>query len=409
MNSQDLGSKKPGRLPGRPRGAVARVIAETRALGVHHFAFVRSGLLGLDLGQSFARYLAWSDTTTDLRYVQNRHGALLKQITEAGRHFDAALPPDQKITHLVDLLRSGAAAKSVTVLPSLDEWLQAEGMDPDGWSEAELLAEYQAHFGLDNADAIEAAQATRDPVAERVRALNYLETVLSTAPCASDRLESWFARPVAKVLRNGGLLTLSDLVRFINAYGYAWHGRIAGFGKQRAAQVVAWLVMEEEHLQLRISARVHEPKSKHALRLSELLAPLVPGVGQSAALAPFGAGSRAAAELAHYQRVGAMGGGRTLGAGGTMGAGHGGQVGDFRSHMANTLGATNDLEAVGAWLSRYDEKPHTQRSYRKEAERFLLCAPRSSKNPCPASTPWTARNTASSCRPCQAAGLRSTR
>ena len=53
----------------------------------------------------------------------------------------------------------------------------------------------------------------------------------------------------------------------------------------------------------------------------------------------------------------------------------GGQ-GDFRSHMANTLGAKNDLEAVSAWLSRYNEKPSTQRSYRKEAERFLLwCAP----------------------------------
>ncbi len=53
---------------------------------------------------------------------------------------------------------------------------------------------------------------------------------------------------------------------------------------------------------------------------------------------------------------------------------NGGQ-GDFRSHMANTLGASNDLEAVNAWLSRYQEKPSTQRSYRKEAERLLLwCA-----------------------------------
>lgn len=43
--------------------------------------------------------------------------------------------------------------------------------------------------------------------------------------------------------------------------------------------------------------------------------------------------------------------------------------------MANTLGAKNDLEAVTAWLSRYREKPSTQRSYRKEIERFLLwCA-----------------------------------
>jgi len=50
--------------------------------------------------------------------------------------------------------------------------------------------------------------------------------------------------------------------------------------------------------------------------------------------------------------------------------------GEFRSHMANTLGATRyDLEAVTAWLSRYQDKPSTQRSYRKEVERFMLwCA-----------------------------------
>lgn len=56
---------------------------EARALGVHHFAFVRSSLLGLDLAESFERYMAWSETTTDLRFVQNRRDALLKQIIEA--------------------------------------------------------------------------------------------------------------------------------------------------------------------------------------------------------------------------------------------------------------------------------------------------------------------------------------
>ena len=36
----------------------------------------------------------------------------------------------------------------------------------------------------------------RHPV--QVTALNYLETVLSVIPNATDRLESWFARPVVK-------------------------------------------------------------------------------------------------------------------------------------------------------------------------------------------------------------------
>ena len=49
--------------------------------------------------------------------------------------------------------------------------------------------------------------------------------------------------------------------------------------------------------------------------------------------------------------------------------------------MANTLGAKNDLEAVSAWLSRYNEKASTQRSYRKETERFLLWCAQELKKP----------------------------
>jgi hypothetical protein len=123
-------SPVPGRKPGRPKGAKATVMQEARALGVHHFAFVRSSLLGLDLAESFERYMAWSETTTDLRFVQNRRDALLKQIIEAGRQYDATLAGGAKITQLLDLLRSDAKAKPAVQLPSLDDWVEAEGMDP---------------------------------------------------------------------------------------------------------------------------------------------------------------------------------------------------------------------------------------------------------------------------------------
>jgi hypothetical protein len=132
------------RKAGRPKGAKAQVVQDARALGVHHFAFVRSSLLGLDLAESFDRYLAWAETTTDLRYVQNRREALLKRIIEAGRQIDATLRRHSKITHLLDLLRSDAAPPKAVALPTLDEWIESEGMDPEGWSEAELLAEYKA-------------------------------------------------------------------------------------------------------------------------------------------------------------------------------------------------------------------------------------------------------------------------
>lgn len=352
----------PRRKPGRPKGSKGRVLQEARVLGVHHFAFVRSSLLGLDLAEAFNRYLAWGETTTDLRHVQHRRDALLKHIIEAGRQRDATLHPQEKITHLLDLLRSDATVKPVLVLPSLDEWIEAEGMDPEGWSEADLMAEYKAAFGLDNADAQEAAVGLKDPAGVRVRALNHLETILSIVPTASDRLESWFARPVAKCLKNMGLVTLADLVAFINVYGYRWHARIKGFGVVRAKQVLSWLQLEQDHLGLTVAGCVHEPQSKQALRVAELS----PSVGPtSAALSQFGTGTSPANGLARMQANPALAGER----------------GDFRSHMANTLGAKNDLEAVNAWLSRYAEKSSTQRSYRKEVERFLLWCAQDLKKP----------------------------
>ena len=349
-------AQRPRRWPGRPKGAKGRVLQEARSLGVHHFAFVRSSLLGLDLVEAFNRYLAWSETTTDLRHVQNRRDTLLKHIIESGRQRDATLPPDAKITPLLDLLRSDATVKPALVLPSLGEWIEAEGMDPQGWSEADLLAEYKAAWGLDNVEAMDAAQGLKDPAGERVRALNHLETVLSVVPAATDRLESWFARPTATCLRNVGIVSLADLVKFINVYGYRWHTRIKGLGKQRAEQVVHWLVLEREHLNLLVSGHAHEPKAKRAAREAPMM---LEGAMALSAQSPFGDNTLLASGLLHIQSAPTLNGAH----------------GDFRSHMPNSLGAKNDLQAVAAWLSRYREKPHTLRSYRLEVERFLLwCA-----------------------------------
>ena len=358
--------KSPARR-GRPLGAKAAVVLDPRTLGIHHFAFVRSSLLGLDLRDAFNRYLAWSETTTDLRYVQNRCNALLHQIIESGRHWDASQAPHAKIGALLDLLRSNAPTKAAIALPTLQDWVESEGVDPDMWSEVELLAEYKAAFGLDNVHAHEAAQGLKDPAAQRVKALNFLETVLATTPSGADRLEVWFSRPVVKCLRNVGLLSLGDLARLINVYGYRWHGRIKGFGLQRAGQVLIWLRMQQESLNLAISPAVDEPKSRRALRTGHAAVnPPLPVPSTSfAQLSQFGSGTLVHMGLSQVQRCPALTG----------------STGMFRSHMANTLGASNDLEAVNAWLARYQEKPSTQRSYRKEVERFMLWCAQDLKKP----------------------------
>ena len=81
-------SPPPKRPRGRPRGSKAVVVrpgADGRAVGVHHVAFLRATLLGLDLRAAFERYLAFGETTSDLRHVEARRRELLAQVVEAGR------------------------------------------------------------------------------------------------------------------------------------------------------------------------------------------------------------------------------------------------------------------------------------------------------------------------------------
>jgi len=348
---------------GRPPGAKSQVIKDPRSLGLHHFAFVRSALLGLDLRQSFDRYLAWAESTTDLRYVQNRKDSLLQQIIDAARNLDPSTPQHVGLEASLDLLRSQAKPVAALQLPTLEEWLDQEGMDPDMYSEAELLDEYKAAFGLDNADALEAGAHLKDPSAERVRALNHLESLLAIQPTAEDKLELWFARPVVKRLRNAGLLYLKDLVNFINVYGYRWHGRIAGFGALRAGQVLHWLQLQQEQLHMAIQASARQPKALASLYAPQPTHPTpspLLGAPSPALPSPSAQGSGGLSVIdRELQRI-------------ALTPALTGESGVFRSHMANTLGANNDWEAINAWLSRYHEKPSTQRSYRKEVERFVL-------------------------------------
>jgi len=345
-------SPAPKRPRGRPRGSKAVVVRpgadgrEGRALGVHHVAFLRATFLGLELRAAFERYLAFGETTTDLRHVEARRRELLAQVVEAGRRLVLTKPDDPALARDVELLKMDGPVAKAVALPSLDEWVQNEGMDPDMWSEAELLAEYQAAFGLDNPEALEAAEGSADRVKERVKALNRLSALLTVAPQAGDKVDIWFARPVVLRLRNAGVVTLENLYQLVNVCGFRWYGKVQGFGARRAALVVAWLRAQSETVNLALRDGLDEPKSHRALRLGTAASLLV-------AAPRYG--------LVPLERLALPS--SLLGAEGV-----------FRSHLPNSLEAQDDLQAITRWLSRYDERPATQRSYRKEVERFVLWA-----------------------------------
>lgn len=328
---------------GRPRGSSAVVLQDARAIGVHHVAFLRAALLGIDLRKAFERYVAFGETTSDLRHVEARRREWTTSLQTAGRRLALARPGDTLLARDVELLKLEAAPAAAS-LPTLDEWVASEGMDPDAWTEAELLSEYKAAFGLDDPEALEAAEGAQDLVKERVRALNRISALLAIAPTAGDKVDVWFARPVVLRLRNAGVVTLENLYQLVNVYGHRWHGKVAGFGARRANQVVAWLREQSETVSLAVRDGLDEPASRRALRLGV-------SANQVSLQPRFG--------LVPLERL-------------SLPSSLLGFDGVFRCSLANSLEATNDLEAIVRWLSRYDERPATQRSYRKEVERFVL-------------------------------------
>jgi site-specific recombinase XerD len=158
------------------------------------------------------------------------------------------------------------------------------------------------------------------------RAIEVLRSLPVPAPRIGDDIGLWFAPRAVRALRAHGIDTLTDLtVRIPRRRGW-WRG-IAGLGAASAGQVEAFFAA---HPQLTERARA-------------LIA-----VSNAAVVVPW-------EQLRLPHEVD-------------------GSRGRFRApHDTCMLKATNDHEAVQAWLSLH-EAPATQRAYRKEAERLILWA-----------------------------------
>ena len=395
---------------GRPPKATSLVVRQVRLLGLEHFAFVRATLIGLDLRKNFERYIAWAEPLSDLRIAQTRFEQLLGHIIDSGTAIDATLPEGQKITSHVRSLRQALreqrrnerqakqraqrlAQESTfqntppspplsSSIPTLEEWILDEGRDADFFSEAELLEQYQETFGLgtgatdfpeeeetsfsplpspENRPSKTAQNALEidpegadlgDAVKRRIRALNRLESLLAQPPSPTHALGLWFAPSLCARLETLGLLTLQNLVDHISVRGHRWYTGARGIGHGKSQQILAWLSLQSDPAFARALTRsVTVPAQRRAIEeRNQLATGLSPGM--SLMLPPvFG--------MAPLERL-------------MLPPALNGQGGVFRSTGPNTLDASTDLEAVNAWLAYHQERASTERSYRKEAERFIL-------------------------------------
>lgn len=334
---------------GRPRGARTKVLREQQPLGVHHFAFLRGCLQGLDARQAWDRYLAFGELSDHPRRIERQRTALMQRVLREAHALNLTLAEDQRVTAELALLAQPPEGPGAVALPSLDDFVAAQGLDRDGWSEQDLLREYREFFGLDGL--ADADLATRPAPASRraaqLRALLRIESLLARRPALADPLSWWLSHALAARLRDAGIATVQSLAQTINAHGANWWRRVRGLGHARARALLVWLkpVVAHSDAALRDDA-LQAPQRHAALRAATVAAVAMP---PRFALVPL-------ERLAVPQR---LSGGATA-------------PGLFATRMPNHLGAHDDRQAVEAWLTQFRDKPATLRAYRKEVERFYL-------------------------------------
>jgi site-specific recombinase XerD len=325
----------------RPDIASRAPHAGTLRLGVSHFAFFRSFMEALPLDQSADRYL---ETGRDLRAAKRTLTWIRTELIAAAKRHAAETGVTQ--ASMARLLR--ISPEKVTVddrvalseLPELEEF-RAEH-DPGGfYNEAELIAEFEKlHVTPENAAALRIARRNARLRKRTNQALKVLESWLATTPKPTDPIQIWLHASIARRLSSGetGILTIEDLVAFINLKGHLWHRRITGFGAIKAKRVIAWLQLNK------------------VLPLNEFA--LVPFRTVASRLPSLRPKQTGIVPLEHL----------------TLGVERDGSLGINRHHDSK-LDAKTDRAAIDAWLSvKAGDNPNTFRAYRMQAERFLLWA-----------------------------------
>ncbi|MEC5218884.1 site-specific recombinase XerD [Actimicrobium sp. GrIS 1.19] len=303
-----------------------------------HFAFYRGYLEGLDPGTLAQHYLenaaAVDEAVTDRRVARSTIGWIRAPLLVAARR--VARP---SMARLLALPPERLQQTDCGDVPALDAF-RLERDPCEVYSEEELIALFTAQYGATSARATHQSRRNERLRKQQLAALRQLEGLIAVDPTLDDGVDGWLDPALAARLKAAGIHRLSELVEAINALGYRWYRKVPKAGEKAAAQIVRWLtdpgvssalgiVLPTRALSPRRDLPQHPP------------APLRTGIVPLENL------------LVPHALDGANGSNRG---------------------SRSLLSAHNDLAAIQAWLNQCKPGGHTQRSYRKEAERFVLWA-----------------------------------
>jgi site-specific recombinase XerD len=323
---------------------------KVRKLGLHQVAFFRAAFeSNLDLSGLATRYLGLGiGLPAAKRALQTVQDALVQAAKRRGKHGAAALLriPRGRLSSKRPFAASHENSPVLQLAPSFDEYRNE--IDPGNfYSEAELLDRYEEQFGVGQNQV--KVQTPKDRrllrnarlLEKKLRLINDLTTEVAQPPQLEDRLDGWFDASIASWLAAGGMVTLGDIVTYMNHRGYRWFARVPRLGQKRAAEVTAFL--QASNLVAKLHPYAVVPANEYRMQQRNKQVLLSPP-GTIVPLERF----RSPSQLDGNQGANRMPAER------------------------NKLDAHNDLEAIHAWLGLYANKPHTERAYRKEAERLLL-------------------------------------
>jgi site-specific recombinase XerD len=338
--------------------------ARQRKLHVGHFAFMRSVVQGLDPRQSWERYFRVEGEATDQRTVRATIARIRDDFAAAAKR------QDRFGTARLVRIDASRIADPALELPSLEAFAQARGLEDE--RQADQLAAYEAEYGR----ATQRLRRRARLIARQLEALRWLEGLVAQSPKAGDSVAAWLNPTLVGHLEAADIFTLAQLVERINGVGRRWHAGIRALGEGKALRVVGWLRQHQDSIELQLGRHVATARSKlYAHELDAVVAPATAIRPLEKFVVP--------AELD-------------------------GSGGLYRRPQAQCLlKASNDYQAILAWLrSKHGLTPeqkahlkarrrhpdaaadhgvehgldwlqalsHTQRAYRKEAERFLLWA-----------------------------------
>ncbi len=358
----DPAAAAPGQGPEHNHTSVPAMPQAARARKLHlgHFAFMRAVAQGLDTRDSWDRYLRIEGDHDDIRNVRRTIAWIRDEFAAAAKRHDRF-----GTARLVQI-DATRIADPEPALPSLEEFAAQRGLLD--FSEAEQLEYYEEEYGNRTQQQSRRARL----IARQLDALSWLERQVAQPPQSGDAVAAWLHPDLAVRLEAAGVITVRQLVERINGLGRRWWGGIRAIGAAKAERIMDWLRSHEASIGLRIGAHVQVKRSK---LYAHELARVVPRATAIVPLEKF----IVPAELD-------------------------GSNGLYRAPQKLCLmHATNDYEAILIWIrSRHGLSPeqktalqrqrgidpgapegpmawlnylsHTQRAYRKEAERFLLWA-----------------------------------